>query len=125
MIPIVYSVSMGRVSTIPLDVHHREEILLSMMMTFYGCATLAKLKFTRANAIVLFLLWLAQFLYPVNFTFMPPLPIVGDNSRIIVSIVFGVLTAFEILKHRREFRIRHGIAETIRLAKERRATLGV
>ena len=125
MIPIVYSMSMGRVSTIPLDVHHREEILLSMMITFYGCAALAKLKFTRANAAILFLLWLAQFLYPVNFTFMPALPIVGDSSRIIVSIVFGFLTVFEIVKHRGEFRIRDGIAETIRLARERRATLGV
>lgn len=125
MIPIVYSISMGRVSTIPLDFHHREEILLSMMMTFYGCATLAKLKFTRGNAAVLFLLWLAQFLYPVNFTFMPALPVVGNNSRIIVSILFGALTIYEIARYHREFRIRDGIAETIRLAKGRRTTEGV
>ena len=83
MIPIVYSFSMGRVSTIPLDNHHQEEILLSMMMTFYGCAALAKLRFTRGNAIILFVLWIAQFLYPVSFTFMPELPIIGNNSRLI------------------------------------------
>ncbi|MCL5020464.1 MAG: hypothetical protein M1339_02120 [Bacteroidetes bacterium] len=123
MIPIVYSFSMGRISTIPLDIHHREEILLSMMMTFYGCATLAKLRFTRVNAVVLFVLWLAQFLYPVHFSFMPVLPIVGNNSRIIVSIVFGALAIYEVVRHRKEFRVRAGILETIRLAKARREVL--
>ncbi len=117
MIPIVYSLSMGRVSTIPLDVHHLEEILLSMMMTFYGCATLAKLRFTRGNAITLFILWLAQFLYPVHFNFLPDLPIVGNNSRLIVSVIFGVLTIYEVARHRREIRPYEGIRETVRLAK--------
>lgn len=120
MIPIVYSFSMGRISTIPLDIHHREEILLSMMMTFYGCATLAKLKFTRGDAIVLFVLWLAQFLYPVHFSFMPELPIVGNNSRLIVSILFGVLAIYEIARHRKELRLRLGIRETVRLMKVHR-----
>ncbi len=120
MIPVVYSFSMGRVSTIPLDIHHREEILLSMMMTFYGCATLAKLKFTRANAVTLFALWLAQFLYPVHFTFMPELPVIGNNSRIIVSILFGILAIYEVVRHGKEFRVMFGIRETIRLAKARR-----
>ncbi|MCL4540419.1 MAG: hypothetical protein M1378_12625 [Bacteroidetes bacterium] len=123
MIPIVYSVSMGRVSTIPLDVHHREEILLSMMMTFYGCATLAKLRFTRGNALILFVLWLAQFLYPVHFTFMPEIPVIGNNSRIIVSILFGILTIYEVARHRKEIRVRDGIVETIRLARTRRESL--
>lgn len=119
MIPIVYSVSMGRVSTIPLDVHHREEILLSMMMTFYGCSTLAKLKFTRENAIILFVLWLAQFLYPVNFTFIPALPVVGNNSRLITSVLFGIFTVYEVAKHWREFRIGLGVRETVLMAKAR------
>jgi cation:H+ antiporter len=120
MIPIVYSFSMGRISTIPLDIHHREEILLSMVMTFYGCAALMKLRFTRGNAISLFLLWLAQFLYPVNFTFMPEIPILGNNSRIITSVIFGILTVYELVRYRKEFQIIHGIKETIRLAKLRR-----
>ena len=119
MIPIVYSISMGKISTIPLDIHHREEILLSMMMTFYGCSTLAKLKFTRENAIILFVLWLAQFLYPINFTFMPQLPVVGNNSRLITSALFGILAILEIVRHRKEFQIISGIKETIRLAKSR------
>lgn len=123
MIPIVYSVSMGRVSTIPLDVHHREEILLSMMMTFYGCVTLAKLRFTRGDAVILFVLWLAQFLYPVNFTFMPALPVVGNNSRIIVSIIFGILTVYELAGHRKEFRVKAGIMETIHLARVRKEAM--
>jgi len=120
MIPVVYSFSMGRISTIPLDVHHREEILLSMMMTFYGCATLAKLRFTRGNAIILFVLWLAQFIYPGNFTFMPEIPLIGNNSRIVTSIIFGFLTAYEVIRHRKEFRIVDGIRETVRLIRKKR-----
>ncbi len=123
MIPIVYSFSMGKISTIPLDVHHREEILLSMMMTFYGCAALSKLRFTRANAILLFVLWLAQFIYPGKFTFMPDLPVIGSNSRIITSIIFGLLAIYEILRHRKEFRIAEGIRETIRLAAAKSQTV--
>lgn len=120
MVPIVYSLSMGKVSTIPLDIHHREEVLLSMMMTFYGCAALAKLKFTRTNAIVLFLLWLAQFTFPVNFTFLPSFPVVGNNSRLITSIIFGGLTIYEVVRHGREFKIRLGVKETLRLAAAKR-----
>lgn len=116
MIPIVYSLSMGKVSIIPLDVHHCEEILLSMMMTFYGCAALAKLKFTRGNAIVMFVLWLAQFLYPGNLSFMPALPIIGNNSRVIISLVFGLFALYEVIRHRKQFQIGYGIEETIRLA---------
>jgi len=117
MIPIVYSLSMGRISTVPLDIHHREEILLSMMMTFYGCAALTKLRFTRGNAIILFVLWLAQFIYPGNFTFMPRIPIIGDNSRVITSLIFGLLAVYELVRHRKEIQIVHGINETIRLAR--------
>jgi len=120
MIPVVYSLSMGKISTIPLDIRHREEILLSMMMTFYGCAALMKLRFTRGNAIALFTLWLAQFIYPGNFTFMPEIPLIGNNSRIITSLIFGILTICEVVRHRKEFQIVNGIKATIRLAKERR-----
>lgn len=124
MIPIVYSFSMGRISTIPLDVHHREEILLSMMMTFYGCSALAKLKFTRGNAIILFVLWLAQFLFPGNFTFMPEIPFIGNNSRIITSLIFGILAVYEVVRHRKEFRIIEGMKETIRLARRKSQVVG-
>ena len=119
MIPIVYSISIGKVTTIPLDIHHREEILLSMMMTFYGCAALAKLKFTRGNAIIMFILWLAQFIFPGNFTFLPEIPIIGNNSRIITSIIFGLLTVYEAICHHKEFQIVNGVKETIRLGRLR------
>jgi cation:H+ antiporter len=120
MIPIVYSFSIGRVSVIPLDVHHREEILLSMMMTFYGCAALSKLRFTRGNALTMFVLWMAQFFYPVNFTFLPKIPIVGDNSRVITSLIFGILAVYELARHRGEIQITNGIRQTLLLAKRKK-----
>ena len=90
------------------------------MMTFYGCAALAKLRFTRSNAIILFLLWLAQFMFPFNFTFLPKLPIIGNSSRLVTSIVFGVLTVYELVRHKSEFKFRLGVSETLRLATAKR-----
>jgi cation:H+ antiporter len=119
MIPIIYSFSMGRVSTIPLDLHHREEILLSMVMTFYGCIALAKLRFTKENAAILFVLWLAQFIFPVNFTFLPKLPVLGNSSRLITSSLFIILSIYEIIRHKKEFKLLLGIKETVRLARSK------
>jgi cation:H+ antiporter len=51
MIPLAYSVSLGHWQAIPLDLHHRPEIFLSLMMTLYGGVTLLKLRLTRRGTI--------------------------------------------------------------------------
>ncbi|MGB8644632.1 MAG: hypothetical protein WCF84_05310 [Anaerolineae bacterium] len=98
MIPLAYSLSLGHVAAIPLDAHHREEILLSLMMTLYGSVTLFKRRFTRLNALSLFLLWLIQFIFPHQ------LPLLGDvpwnDTRVLTAITFGLLIPLELYKHR-------------------------
>ena len=64
MVPIVYSVSMGQISAVPLDDHHKWQIFLSMVMTFYGCSCLAKFRFTFIDAVLMFSLWFIQFVMP-------------------------------------------------------------
>ena len=64
MVPIVYSISRGSLSVIPLDMFHKEQIFLSMVMTFYGCSCLAKFRFTFMDAVIMFSLWFLQFVRP-------------------------------------------------------------
>ncbi|HEX7588736.1 MAG TPA: hypothetical protein VF478_10510 [Anaerolineae bacterium] len=97
MIPLVYSASLGHWQAIPLDTFHRQEILLSLMMTLYGGVTLLKLRFTRLNALTLFGLWLVQFVFPQQ------LPLLGDagwnNTRLLTSGAFGILMVIELIRH--------------------------
>lgn len=103
MIPLAYSVSLGRITSIPLDARHQEEIFLSLMMTLYGGTTLLKLRFTRLNAISLFVLWLVQFVFPYQ------LPWLGNaawnNTRMLTAAAFGILIVVELVKHRNDIHL--------------------
>lgn len=63
MLPIIFSWSRGEVSTIPFDDHQRAEILLTAAQSFLSFVLLANLRFHWYEAIVLFVLWLTQFLF--------------------------------------------------------------
>jgi len=103
MIPLAYSVSVGHVAVIPLDARHQEEIFLSLMMTLYGGTTLLKLRFTRLNALSLFVLWLVQFIFPHQ------LPLLGNadwnNTRMLTAAAFGILIVVELVKNHRQIHL--------------------
>jgi len=61
MIPIVYSVSVGAPSHIPLDHMHRMEILLTIAQSLLGFMLLSDMRFRWYEAAAMFGLWLAQF----------------------------------------------------------------
>jgi cation:H+ antiporter len=64
MIPIVYSISRGQPSYIPLDESHRMEILLTIAQSLLGFLLLTDMRFRWYEAIAMFVLWLAQFIMP-------------------------------------------------------------
>ena len=64
MIPIIYSLSVGHVSSIPLDNMHRIEIMLTIVQSILALLYIADMKFNWHNAIVLFVLWFFQFVVP-------------------------------------------------------------
>ncbi|MFQ5891262.1 MAG: hypothetical protein ACE5HW_00530 [Candidatus Methanofastidiosia archaeon] len=64
MIPIVYCLSLKGIALIPFDEFHRTEILLTMIQSILGYIYLLKMRFKWHNALVLFTLWLVQFLFP-------------------------------------------------------------
>ena len=102
MIPVVFWVAHGKWG-IALTARQSEELFLSLMMMLYGGVTLLKLRFTRLNALTLFVLWLVQFIFPHQ------LPLLGDamwnNSRWLVSATFGLLIVVELVKHRNDIKV--------------------
>ena len=64
LIPIVYCISRGGIYTIEFDFHHRVEILLTALQALLGFVLLANLELRWYEALGLFGLWFAQFLYP-------------------------------------------------------------
>ncbi|MDE3090401.1 MAG: hypothetical protein KGJ80_13550 [Chloroflexota bacterium] len=120
MIPLAYSASLGHFEAIPLDARHQEEIFLSLMMTLYGGTTLLKLRFTRLNAISLFVLWLVQFVFPYH---LPLLAGAGwNNTRMLTACLFGALTVFELVKHRNDIRLIENLRVVATAMRTKRVT---
>jgi cation:H+ antiporter len=121
MIPLAYSLSLGHWEPIPLDARHHEEILLSLAMTLYGGVTLLKLRFTRFNALSLFVLWLVQFVFPYQ------LPFLGDvawnNTRFITSGVFALLIVVELAKHRHDIHLIENLRIVAKTMQSKKTTI--
>ncbi len=126
MIPIAYSLSVGRVSTIAMDPLHRTEIFLSFATTLYGVACLLKLRITRVNAIIMLALFALQFFYqgPID------LPRIGTASsgvdlppiecHLAVAWAYVFLSVAEVSRHGREIRILEALGETFAAMRGKR-----
>ena len=64
MIPIVYSISTGKVSVIHFDSHQKVEIFLTIAQSALGMILLANMEFRWYEALGLFSLWFIQFVIP-------------------------------------------------------------
>jgi hypothetical protein len=64
MIPVVYSLSVGRVMFVPFDDHQQREILLTVSQSLLGLLLLSNMSFHIVEAAGIFVLWLAQFIRP-------------------------------------------------------------
>ncbi len=63
-IPIVYSLSVGEASAMPLDHRQVEELLLTSAQSLFAIAVLSNLKFSVWEAGALFVLFVAQWFFP-------------------------------------------------------------
>ena len=61
MLPFAYAYSLGHFGTIHFDDHQRVEILMTIGQSLLGALLLANMRFSWWEALLLFLLWLAQF----------------------------------------------------------------
>jgi cation:H+ antiporter len=64
MIPVVYSLSAGRLMALPLDGMHRHEVLLTILQSLLGMVLLVNMRYSALEALVIFVLWLVQFVVP-------------------------------------------------------------
>jgi cation:H+ antiporter len=111
MIPAAYALSVGVPTAIPMDPLHRTELFLSFATTLYGVACLLKLRFTRANAAVMVVLFALQFFYkgPID------VPRIGSGWAVLdlppiachlaVAWVYVALAVAEVALHAREIRL--------------------
>ena len=117
MIPIVYSLGRGEAREILLDDKHVAEVVLSIAMIVYGTASLLKRRFLWTNALVLFSLWLTQFVFP---DYLPG----GLDSRVTLSVAFAALTLLELALHWREIHVIEDLRTLRRLLRQRRSDGG-
>jgi len=61
MLPIAYGLSLGHTATIVFDQHQKLEILLTLAQSLLGVLLLANMRFSWWEALLLFSLWIAQF----------------------------------------------------------------
>jgi cation:H+ antiporter len=64
MIPIVYSLSAGRLMAVPMDGMHRHEVLLTILQSLLGMILLLNMRYSMGEALMIFVLWFAQFVVP-------------------------------------------------------------
>ena len=64
MIPVIYSLGMGKIAYVVFDEHQKVEILLTIIQSYLGFLFLASMDFNFFEAAALFILWLVQFLLP-------------------------------------------------------------
>lgn len=125
MVPLMFWASPRGGEPIHLDGHQLEELFLSMAMSVYGAAALAKRRFTLENAVVLFVLWFVQFVSPGRF--VPPHDSYFDfpnwlweSWRGLTTGLFGVLTIAEFVRFRREWDVVGDLRHTWRLVRAAR-----
>jgi cation:H+ antiporter len=64
MIPVLFVISAGELRPLMFDGHQRAEILLTILQSFLGFLLLLNLELRFHEALLLFVLWLVQFVVP-------------------------------------------------------------
>lgn len=105
MIPVVVAFSAGHLQPIPLDHDHKVELALTIAQSALGICLLANMSFAWHEAVLIFSLWLAQFLVP--------------SLREEVAVLYGVWVAFEVIAWLMSYRKPLAFTEFAVLFKEK------
>ncbi len=87
MLPLVYSVALGRPDALPLDMRQREEVLLTAAQSLFAVVLLLDRRLSLAGAGSLFGLFTVQMLLP--------------ETRVLVTWIYGVSTVVVLFASRR------------------------
>jgi cation:H+ antiporter len=87
MLPLVYSVALGRPEVLPLDARQRDEVLLTAAQSLFAVTLLLDLRLSLVGAAALFGLFVTQMILP--------------ETRGAVTVVYFALTAVAVALSRR------------------------
>jgi len=87
MLPLIYSIALGRPDALPLDSRQQEEVLLTAAQSLFAVALLLDLRLSLVGAAMLFGLFVIQLVF--------------SETRMAVTVVYGVLTPLVLLRSRR------------------------
>ena len=104
LIPFIYSFGMGKAASVVFDEHQRIEILLTIIQSYLGFLFLVSMDFKFFEAAALFLLWLAQFLFP--------------GIRQEITWVYGAWALIESWRLVKNFKKRNAFRIFARLSRE-------
>jgi cation:H+ antiporter len=90
MLPLIYSIALGRPDALPLDFRQREEVLLTAAQSLFAVALLLDLRLSIVGAGALFGLFVLQMLLP--------------ETRAFVTVLYGFLTVVVLIISRRHLR---------------------
>lgn len=99
-LPIAYSLSSGSIAGLPLDIRQEEEIFLTAAQSLFAVALLVTLSLSRLEATALLVLFLIQFVIPV------------ETIRMIIAVTY-VLLGLVILVRRW-----HQFVDVLRLSRQ-------
>ena len=95
MLPVVFSMSRGAVSAIPLDSQQELELLMTIAQALVGMLFLVNMALSWWEALVLFVLWAVQFAFSATGS---TLAIAGLSVHWIITIVYLAWAAWEIAR---------------------------
>jgi cation:H+ antiporter len=105
LIPFIYSFGLGKAASVVFDGSQKTEILLTVIQSYLGFVFLASMDLKFFEAAALFLLWLAQFIFP--------------GIRREITWVYGVWALVESLWLIKNFERRNAFRIFSRLFRER------
>ena len=85
-LPIVFTLAVGGLHGLPIDVHQREELFLTAAQSFFAVAVLVSLSISTREALLLFGLFWAQFLLGA----LAPAALAG-TERVAVGVLYLLL----------------------------------
>jgi cation:H+ antiporter len=89
-LPVAFYLGGGEASGLPLDARQTEEFVLTAAQTVFGVAVLLDMRITRGEAVLLVMLFTAQFVLPT------------PGVRYLVAGVYAVLAAVLLVRDRRQ-----------------------
>jgi cation:H+ antiporter len=87
-LPVAYYVGGGELAGLPLDARQTEEFILTTAQTVFGVAVLLDMRITRTEALVLLVLFAAQFVIPT------------PDVRYLIAAAYAVLAAVVVSRDR-------------------------